>query len=113
VNKKALSEYDICDRYIFPALESAGWDNTMWRREFQFTEGRIIFRNRLVARGKSKRADYLLFLKPNLPIAVTEAKDNNHSLGAGMQQGLGYATSLDSPFVFPSNGDGFLFHDRT
>ena len=113
MNKKALSESDICDRYISPALESAGWDNTMWRREFQFTDGRIIVRNKLVARGKSKRADYLLFLKPNLPIAVIEAKDNNHSLGAGMQQGLGYATSLDVPFVFSSNGDGFLFHDRT
>ncbi len=67
----------------------------------------------MVARGKQKRADYLLFYKSNLPIAIIEAKDNNHSIGAGMQQGLAYSTALDVPFVFSSNGDGFLFHDRT
>lgn len=67
----------------------------------------------MVARGKQKRADYLLFYKPNLPIAVIEAKDNNHSLGAGMQQGLAYSVALDVPFVFSSNGDAFLFHDKT
>ena len=113
MNKKALSESDICDRFISPALTKSGWESHQWRREFPFTDGRIIVRGKVVARGKRKRADYLLFYKPNLPIAVIEAKDNNHSLGAGMQQGLAYSTALDIPFVFSSNGDGFLFHDRT
>ena len=113
VGKKSLSESDICDRYISPALSKSGWENHQWRREYAFTDGRIIVRGKMVARGKQKRADYLLFYKPNLPIAVIEAKDNNHSLGAGMQQGLAYSTVLDVPFVFSSNGDGFLFHDRT
>jgi type I restriction enzyme R subunit len=113
VSKKELSESDICDRYISPALVTGGWATSRWRREFDFTDGRIIVRGRLVARGKRKRADYLLFYRPNLPIALIEAKDNTHSIGAGMQQALGYASSLDVPFVFSSNGDGFLFHDRT
>ena len=84
-----------------------------WRREFAFTDGKIIVRGKLVARGKQKRTDYLLFHTPHLPIAVIEAKDNNHSVGLGMQQALAYAEALDVPFVFSSNGDGFLFHDRT
>jgi type I restriction enzyme, R subunit len=67
----------------------------------------------MVARGKAKRADYILYYKPNIPIAIIEAKDNNHCIGAGMQQALQYAHILDIPFVFSSNGDGFLFHDRT
>lgn len=109
----ALSESDICDRFISPALERSGWASTRWRREYGFTDGRIIVRGKLVARGKRKRADYVLFYKPNIPIAVIEAKDNNHSVGAGLQQGLSYAEHLDVPFVFSSNGSGFLFHDRT
>lgn len=113
MSKKSLSESDICDRFITPALVSSGWDQTRWRREYAFTDGRIIVRGKMVARGKQKRADYLLFYKSNLPIAVIEAKDNNHSVGAGMQQGLAYSASLDVPFVFSSNGDGFLFHDKT
>lgn len=112
MSKKSLSESDICDRFISPALEKSGWDSTRWRREYGFTDGRIIVRGKMVARGKQKRADYLLFYKPNIPIAVIEAKDNTHSLGAGMQQGLGYSKLLDVPFVFSSNGDGFLFHDK-
>jgi type I restriction enzyme R subunit len=83
------------------------------REEVTFTAGRIIVRGKLHSRGAKKRADYLLYFKPNLPIAVIEAKDNNHGLGDGMQQGLSYAETLDLPFVFSSNGDGFLFHDRT
>lgn len=79
VNKKALSESDICDRYVTPALDTAGWSTNQWRREYGFTDGKIIVRGKLVARGKRKRADYLLFYKPNLPIALIEAKDNNHS----------------------------------
>jgi type I restriction enzyme R subunit len=112
-NKKALSESDICDRYITPAVTRAGWATNRWRREFGFTDGKIIVRGKLVARAKRKRVDYLLFHKPNLPIALIEAKDNNHSVGSGMQQALAYAETLDVPFVFSSNGDGFLFHDRT
>ena len=82
MNKRSLSESDICDRYISPALVLSGWDETRWRREYPFTAGRIIVRGELIARGKQKRADYLLFYKPNIPIAVIEAKDNTHSIGA-------------------------------
>lgn len=113
MNKKSLSESDICDRFISPALTRSGWDETRWRREYAFTAGRIIVRGELIARGKQKRADYLLFYKSNIPIAIIEAKDNTHSIGAGMQQGLAYSAALDIPFVFSSNGDGFLFHDKT
>ena len=75
MDKTALSESDICDRYITPALERAGWATEQWRREFSFTDGKMIVRGQLVARGKPRRADYLLFYKPNIPIAVIEAKD--------------------------------------
>ncbi len=105
-NKKALSESDICDRYITPALTKAGWETNRWRREYGFTDGKIIVRGKLVARAKRKRVDYLLFHKPNLPIALIEAKDNNHSVGSGMQQALAYADTLDIPFVFSSTGTG-------
>ena len=83
------------------------------REEVAFTKGRIIVRGKLVSRGKAKRADYILYYKPNIPIAIIEAKDNNHSVGDGMQQALDYAATLNIPFVFSSNGDGFVFHDRT
>src|SRR5438876_12400798 len=83
------------------------------REEVSFTKGRIIVRGKLVTRGKAKRADYILYYKPNIPLAVIEAKDNNHSVGAAMQQALDYAMTLNIPFVFSSNGDGFVFHDRT
>lgn len=83
------------------------------REEVAFTKGRIIVRGKLVTRGKAKRADYILYYKPNIPIAIIEAKDNNHSVGDGMQQALDYAVTLNIPFVFSSNGDGFVFHDRT
>lgn len=69
-------------------------------------------RGKLVSRGKSKRADYILYYRPNLPVAIIEAKDNNHSVGAGMQQALEYAEILDIPFVYSSNGDGFIEHDK-
>src|SRR5271157_2375043 len=86
---------------------------TQLREEVSFTKGRIIVRGKLVTRGKAKFADYVLYYKPNIPIALIEAKDNNHTVGDGMQQGLDYAATLDIPFVFSSNGDGFVFHDRT
>ncbi|MFS8172942.1 EcoAI/FtnUII family type I restriction enzme subunit R [Vreelandella titanicae] len=114
MNMKTLSERDICTKYITPALVRAGWDiQTQIREEVTFTAGRIIVRGRLHTRGKKRRADYLLSFQKNQPIAVIEAKDNKHSLGDGMQQALAYSDALDVPFVFSSNGDGFLFHDRT
>ncbi|WP_314408150.1 EcoAI/FtnUII family type I restriction enzme subunit R [Pseudomonas kuykendallii] len=114
MDKKSLSERDICSKYISPAIQQAGWDmHKQVREEVGFTKGRIIVRGKLHSRGESRRADYILYHRPNLPIAVIEAKDNKHSLGAGMQQALGYAEALDVPFVFSSNGDGFLFHDRS
>jgi type I restriction enzyme R subunit len=113
-NKKSLSERDICTKFITPALVKAGWDvQAQIREEVGFTKGRVIVSGRIHQRGEAKRADYVLSFKPNLPLAVIEAKDNNHSVGAGMQQALGYSEPLDVPFVFSSNGDGFLFHDRT
>ena len=114
MNKKDLSERDICSKFIGPAVKRAGWDGMMQiREEVAFTKGRIIVRGKLVTRGKAKRADYILYYKPNIPIAIIEAKDNNHSIGDGMQQALDYAVTLNIPFVFSSNGDGFVFHDRT
>ncbi len=112
--KKSLSEAEICDRYITPALKEAGWNqNTQIRREYSFTAGRVIVRGAVATRGKKKRADYLLNYRSHLPLAVVEAKDNTHSVGSGMQQAIGYAEALDVPFAFSSNGDAFLFHDRT
>lgn len=113
-NKKNLSERDICTKYINPALEKSGWDmQTQVREEVSFTDGRIFVRGNLTSRGKRKRADYILYYKPNIPIAIIEAKDNKQSVRAGIQQGLNYAEILDIPSVFSSNGDGFFFHDRT
>ena len=114
MDKKNLTERDICTKFITPALRRAGWDEmTQIREEVSFTRGRIIVRGNLVRRGTGKRADYILEYKPNIPIALIEAKDNNHAIGDGMQQALGYAETLNIPFVFSSNGDGFVFHDRT
>ena len=105
-SKKDLSERDICTKFINPALVHAGWDLlTQVREEVAFTRGRIIVRGKLVTRGKAKRADYILYYQPNLPIALIEAKDNRHAVGDGIQQGLEYAAALDIPFVFSSNGD--------
>jgi len=113
-SKKDLTERDICTKYITPALERSGWDIQLQvLEEFAFTHGCIYVKGKLTARGEQKRADYILFYKPGIPVAIIEAKDNHHSVGAGMQQGLRYAEILDVPCVFSSNGDGFLFHDRT
>lgn len=114
MNKKDLSERDICTKFITPNIEAAGWDiQNQVREEVTFTDGRIYVRGKLHTRGAQKRADYILYYKPNIPIAVIEAKDNKHSVGTGIQQALGYAKTLEIPFVFSSNGDGFIFHDRT
>jgi type I restriction enzyme R subunit len=113
-HKKSLSERDICTKFITPSLVAAGWDlDTQIREEVGFTDGRIYVRGKIHARGAKKRVDHILYYKPNIPLAIIEAKDNNHTVGAGMQQALGYATPLDVPFVFSSNGDAFLFHDKT
>ena len=113
-SKKELSERDICTKYIQPALEKAGWDRlTQIREEVSFTDGRIYVKGNLTSRGKGKRADYILYYKPNIPIAIIEAKDNKQTVKAGIQQALDYATILDIPSVFSSNGDGFYQHDRT
>ena len=100
MDKRSLSERDICTKFITPALRGAGWDEiSQLREEVSFTKGRIIVRGKLVTRGKAKRADYILYFKPNIPIAVIEAKDNTHSVGDGMQQALNYAKTLNIPFV--------------
>ncbi|MDO9517048.1 MAG: DEAD/DEAH box helicase family protein [Methanosarcinaceae archaeon] len=114
INKKELSERDICTKYITPAISQAGWDlHTQIREEVTFTKGRVIVKGQSVSRGKPKRADYILNYKQNIPIAVIEAKKNTYGVGEGMQQALGYAETLDIPFVYSSNGDAFLEHDRT
>jgi type I restriction enzyme R subunit len=114
MDKRSLSERDICTKFITPALERAGWDIARQiREEYSFTKGRVIVRGKMALRGKSRRADYLLSVKPNVPVAVIEAKDNRHGPGDGLQQAIGYAEALDVPFAISSNGDGFVLHDRT
>jgi type I restriction enzyme R subunit len=114
LDKRSLSEADICSKFITPAILKAGWDpETQIREQVHFTKGRIIVRGKIVSRGKSKFADYILYAKPNIPIAIIEAKDNSQTIGAGMQQALDYAETVGVPFVFSSNGDGFIFHDKT
>lgn len=109
MGKKQLSEEDIKARYITPAVTNAGWDiKKQVRFEYAFTAGRIILRGNITTRGKRKRADYVLFYKNNFPLAVIEAKDNNHSVGAGLQQAIEYANTLDIHYVYASNGDGFV-----
>jgi type I restriction enzyme R subunit len=109
-----FSERDICTKFITPAILRAGWDlHTQIREEVTFTKGRIIVRGKMHARGETKRADHIIYFKPNIPIALIEAKDDGHALGAGMPQALNYGEILDIPFVYSSNGSGFLEHDRT
>jgi type I restriction enzyme R subunit len=117
MDKKGLKEADIRTKFITPAL--LGIDGSKWnvmtqlREEVYFTKGRVIVHGKTTKRGEAKKADYLLYYKPNIPIAIIEAKDNNHAVGDGMQQALEYAELLDVPFVYSSNGDAFLEHDRT
>jgi len=114
ISKKDLSERDICTKYILPALVKAGWDiEKQIREEGFFTNGRIFVKGDKAVRGERKRADFILYAKPNIPVAVIEAKDNNHSISAGIQQALDYAQILDVPVAFSSNGDGFIQHDRS
>lgn len=104
MSKKELSEAGICDRYITPSIQNAGWKKSQIRREYYFTDGQMLVRGRMTGWGKRKFADYLLVYQTNQPISIIEAKDNNHSVRAGMQQALAYAEVLDVPFVFSSNG---------
>ena len=98
MDKRSLTERDICTKFILPAVKRAGWDEMVQiREEVYFTKGRIIVRGKLVTRGKAKKADYILYYKPNIPIALIEAKDNNHSVGDGMQQALDYADDARYP----------------
>ncbi len=114
LKKHELSETEIRTQYITPALKKAGWDFAKSvREELYLTDGRILVRGKQTKRGKRKRADYVLFYKPNIPLAIIEAKDNNHTVGDGIQQALEYAEMLDVPFAYSSNGDAFLEHDRT
>ncbi len=110
-----FTERDICTKFILPALTRAGWDvQSQIREEVSFTAGKIIVQGRVYTRGKRKRADFILYYKyPNIPLAVIEAKEPSFSIRSGIQQALDYAKTLDVPFVFSSNGSGFLFHDKT
>lgn len=114
MNKKQMSEQDIRTKYITPAILAAGWDRDLQiREEVSFTKGKITVRRKTVKRGEQKRADYILYWKPNIPLAIVEAKANNHNIADGMEQALNYAEILDIPFVFTSNGDRFSFYDKT
>lgn len=112
-NKKELTEADIRTKFITPAIVKSGWNPmSQIREEYGITKGRIVARGKTCKREMPLKADYVLFYKPNKPIAVVEAKDNNHTISGGMQQALQYAKMLDVPFVFSSNGDGFTFHNK-
>lgn len=112
-DKKSLSEMDIRTKFITPAIVSAGWSSfSQMREEYKVTNGRIIARGKICKREAPLKADYVLFYKPNKPIAIVEAKDNNHTMADGIQQALQYADMMDVPFAFSSNGDGFVFHNK-
>ncbi len=115
-----LSERDICTKFITPAIQAAGWQQAQFREEVSLTDGRVMVRGRLAARvrnpeakGGPKRADYVLYARPNVPLAVVEAKQARFPVGQGMQQALAYAEMLDAPFAISSNGSALLVHDRT
>lgn len=116
MDKKQLSEIDICEKFISPAIARAGWNiHDQIFREYPLRAGRVTVRGNKSHRDQSTvlRADYALFFKSNIPIAVVEAKDNNKAIGAGMAQAINYADLLGVPFSFASNGDGFVFRDAT
>jgi type I restriction enzyme, R subunit len=120
VDKALLSERDICTKFITPAILLAGWQQHQFREEVNLTDGRVVVRGKLASRiknpeakGGPKRADFVLYGRPDVPIATIEAKQAKFSVGHGMQQALAYAEMLDAPFAISSNGGGFLLHDRT
>ncbi len=113
-DKRKMSERDICTKFITPALKKSGWNiQSQIREEVSFTDGRISVNGNSTSRGERKRADYILYYKPNIPVAIIEAKNNNLTLNSGIQQGIEYSLMLDIPVVYSSNGDGFYEHDRT
>ena len=120
MNKKDLSERDICTKYITPAILGSDWTQEQFREEVNLTDGRVLVQGNMAtrvtnpeAKGGPKRADYVLYAQPHLPIAVLEAKRATYSVGHGMQQALLYAELLDAPFAISSNGESFLIHDRS
>lgn len=106
-----MTEEEVKLNYITPAIEKSGWDRKLIRMEYPITAGKIVVRGEKAFRLTKKRADYLLFYKENLPLAIVEAKDSSHIVGDGMLQAQEYAEKLDVRFVYTSNGDGFLFFD--
>ena len=110
LSKKEMTEEDIKFHYISPAIVSK-WDKNKITMETKITDGKINLRGNLISREKPKKADYVLYLNPNKPIAIVEAKDNKHSISYGLQQAMTYAKMLDVPFAYSSNGDGFFEHD--
>ena len=115
INKKELSESDICDLFITPAIKDAGWDQMRQvRREVTLTPGPVVVRGNMSSRNKRRKkfADYVLYWEPDIPVAVVEAKDNNNTVSQGMQQALGYADILQVPSAFSSNGDAFASHNK-
>ena len=110
LSKKEMTEEDIKFHYISPAIVSK-WDKDKITMETKITDGKINLRGNLISREKPKKADYVLYLNPNKPIAIVEAKDNKHSISYGLQQAMTYAKMLDVPFAYSSNGDGFFEHD--
>jgi type I restriction enzyme, R subunit len=113
--KKELSEIDICDLFITPAIKNAGWDQAKQiRREVTLTPGPIVVRGNMSSRNKKKKkfADYVLSVEPGIPVAIVEAKDNSHSISHGMQQALGYSEIVQVPSTFSSNGDAFASHNK-
>ena len=110
--KNQMTEEDIKFNFITPALEKNGWkDKITMETKVQFTDGKINLRGNMASREKPKKADYVLYINANNPIAVVEAKDNKHSVSHGLQQAMEYAKKLDTPFAYSSNGDGFIEHD--
>lgn len=111
-NSEKLTEEDVKYQFITPAIENAGWQKNQLRFEYAFTDGKMHIKGNKGYRGKQKRADYLLLYKPNIPIAIVEAKDMNHAFDDGIQQALGYARTLDIPFAYSSNGKSFMEHNK-
>lgn len=112
MNFTKMTEEDVKYQFITPAIEDAGWNKNQLKFEYSFTDGEMQIRGSKSVRGAKKRADYILLYKPNLPLAIVEAKDMYHAVGDGMQQGVEYAKILDIPFVYSSNGKSFLERDR-
>jgi len=114
INKKSSSETDIITKFIMPAILQSGWDDlTQIRQEVKLRDGKVVVRGMAAVRKTVKSADIVLYYKPSIPLAVVEAKSNKKTKLTGMQQGLDYASLLEVPFIFTSNGDGFIFHDKT